>query len=60
MSKYFVGLMSGTSIDAIDAAVIDLAQSSPIESLLTARYFKAPPRKVPDENILIWTDYLDN
>jgi len=29
MAEYYVGLMSGTSIDAIDAVLVDLAENSP-------------------------------
>lgn len=56
MSKYYIGLLSGTSMDAVDAAIVDFSESKPKLIAYHAELIPEPLREktrllcVPGEN----------
>src|SRR5690349_12030467 len=45
ISRYFIGLMSGTSLDGVDAALVDLSDAP----RLVARHYAAFPQALRDD-----------
>jgi len=52
MSRFFIGLMSGTSMDAVDAVLVDFNQSSP---KLIATYSQTLPQDLKQELLALCT-----
>jgi len=50
MSKYFIGLLSGTSMDAVDAAIVDFSASKP---KLVAYHSEAIPEPLREKTRLL-------
>lgn len=56
MNELYIGLMSGTSIDGIDAALVDLSQPQPI---MLAAHYTPYPKALRDEIIALCHEGAD-